>query len=433
MSDYQSIRAARRAFLVVTGLRWFPVGLLIPIVVLYMTDRGLSLAGVGLAWAVQGVLVMLLELPTGGLADALGRRPVLILASVVQLASTAVFLLAQSLAAFIVALGIQGVFRALDSGPLEAWYVDRATATDPDRRLEGDLSAAAVVVYVSVAVASLLAGLVGRISDLPFDPLTSIVMLSFLLQIVALLGVLLLVRETRPASGWTSAKAAAADAPNVVRSALRLAWGKRSLRLILGVELFWGAGLVAVELLWQPRTVEILGSADDPFVFGVMGAGAWAAGAVGAALLGPLLKLTRGSTPWAAAILRLVQGATVLGMAAVGGLIGLITAFVAFYLVHGTANPAHFALLHRQTTKEHRTTMLSANSLVAQGSGLVANIGLGALATSAGIRPALVVGGLLLAAAAPLYLMAGDEPRQGDLPAASGGPGGAVSGDHTGA
>lgn len=417
--EYGSMKSARRAFLVVTALRWFPVGLLIPIIVLYMTERGLTLAGVGLAWAVQGALVLLLELPTGGLADALGRRPVLIAASIVQLISTAVFLLAQSLAAFIVALAIQGVFRALDSGPLEAWYVDRATADDPNRKLEGDLSAAAVVVYVTVAVASLLAGLVGRIPDLPLDTLTLIVFLSFLFQIVSLVGVVLFVRETRPSIGWEPARAAAADAPHVVRSAVRLAWRNRSLRLILAVEIFWGAGLVAVELLWQPRTAALLGNVDDPLVFGLMGAAAWAAGAIGAALLGPLLKLTRGSTPWAAAILRLVQGATVLAFAAVGGLVGLITAFVAFYLVHGTANPAHFALLHRQTTKEHRTTMLSANSLVAQGSGLLANIGLGALATGVGIQPALVVGGVLLAAAAPLYVMAGDTHPTSDLHASS--------------
>lgn len=408
MTEYRSLESARRAFLAATALRWFPVGLLIPITVLYMTDRGLTLAGVGVAWAAQGLLVLLLELPTGGVADAIGRRPVLLIAAAFQLVSTAVFLFAQSLAAFVVALAIQGVFRALDSGPLEAWYVDQATAAEPGRRLEGDLSKAAIVLYGSVAAASLLAGLMGRMSGLPFDPLTSIVALSFVFQMVSLVGVFLLVKEDRVATGWRGAGRAAADAPNVVRSAVQLAWGNRSLRLILSVELFWGAGLTAVELLWQPRTAELLGSAEDPLVFGLMGAGAWIAGAVGAALLTPLLVLTRGSTPWAAALLRVFQGVAVLSFALVGGLAGLITAFVGFYLIHGTANPAHFALLHRQTSPRHRTTILSANSLVAGASGLVANIGLGALATNAGIRPALLVGAFLIAAAAPLYLLAGD-------------------------
>jgi len=42
-----------------------------------MQDRGLTLAQVGMVSATQSIVVLLLELPTGGLADAVGRRPVL--------------------------------------------------------------------------------------------------------------------------------------------------------------------------------------------------------------------------------------------------------------------------------------------------------------------------------------------------------------------
>ena len=79
-------------------------------------------------------MVLALELPTGGLADSLGRRAVLLLASVVGIVAMGLYLAADSLALFAAVFALQGVFRALDSGPLEAWYVDAALAADPPRR-----------------------------------------------------------------------------------------------------------------------------------------------------------------------------------------------------------------------------------------------------------------------------------------------------------
>ena len=79
-------RSARRRYLVLIGLRWLPTGLLIPITALLAISRGLSLTEIGLVFSLQGLVVLFLELPTGGLSDALGRRPVLIVASLVGLA-----------------------------------------------------------------------------------------------------------------------------------------------------------------------------------------------------------------------------------------------------------------------------------------------------------------------------------------------------------
>ncbi|HSK98094.1 MAG TPA: MFS transporter, partial [Euzebyales bacterium] len=89
-------RSIERRFLVLRALRWLPSGLLIPVMVLLMLDRGFSLAQIGLIGAAQGVAVMLLELPTGGLADALGRRPVLLIATLVELAAVALFAVAET-------------------------------------------------------------------------------------------------------------------------------------------------------------------------------------------------------------------------------------------------------------------------------------------------------------------------------------------------
>ena len=83
---------ARRVFLLLTLTRWFPVGLIVTVTTLLPLERGLSVTEALTALSVTGFTVFLLELPTSGLADALGRRPLLIAAGVLQVAAAILFL-----------------------------------------------------------------------------------------------------------------------------------------------------------------------------------------------------------------------------------------------------------------------------------------------------------------------------------------------------
>jgi MFS family permease len=143
-------RTIRRRFLLLRALRFLPTGLLIPVTILLLTERGFSLGQIGLVMAAQGVLVLLLELPTGGLADALGRRPVLLAATVIELSSGILLIFAYSLPLLAIVWALQGVYRALESGPLDAWYVDAALAADPDADIEGGLSAGGAAIGAAI-------------------------------------------------------------------------------------------------------------------------------------------------------------------------------------------------------------------------------------------------------------------------------------------
>ena len=110
--------------------------------VLLMTERGLSLAQIGLCVTVFSIVTVTLELPTGGLADALGHRPVLVLAGLMTTAGLLLLTVADSTALFALAWALKGVGRALDSGPLEAWYVDAVRAADAEADVTPGLSRA---------------------------------------------------------------------------------------------------------------------------------------------------------------------------------------------------------------------------------------------------------------------------------------------------
>jgi predicted MFS family arabinose efflux permease len=394
-------------FVALNALRWLPTGLLIPVTAVLMQSRGLSLAQIGLVMAVQGGVVIVLELPTGGLADALGRRPVLLVASVVDLASLTLLLTAHTPAAFMVAGAVQGVFRALESGPLEAWFVDTSLGIEPRAPIERGLARGAAAIGLAISSGALAAA---GLSVLPpvggVDPLALPVVAALGLRVVDIVALALLVTEDGTRLDVSVARASVAAAPGVVRSTVRLVTHSRGLLALVAVELLWGAGIVAVELFSGPRMVELLGDPERGVaVFALAVAAGWSISALGSAATGRLTAFLGGPAR-AGAVLRVVQGAAVAVMALGGGPLGLVTGYLGFYLVHGSANVVHYGMVHRLVDADHRTTVVSANSLASRLGGAAGTTGLGALATGAGIPAALAVAACVLAAAAPLYLVA---------------------------
>ncbi|MFI7547782.1 MFS transporter [Actinoplanes sp. NPDC049599] len=397
---------ARRRFLCLVALRWLPVGLMIPVIVLLPLERGLTLAQYGSAAALQGLVVLLLELPTGGLSDAIGRRPVLLLAGVLAIISLALLTVADSVLLFVVVYGLQGVYRALDSGPLEAWYVDQALAADEHADIETGLSRSGAVLGVAIGLGALGSG--GLVALDPFAGVTALslpVYVALGLQVVSLAAVALLMTERRPHRGLAALAGSVRGVPAAVGGALSLLRRSRVIVALIAVELFWGFGMVAFESLMPVRLAEVLG---DPgrasALMGPVGSVAWLASALGAALI-PLLARRIGA-PWTGFVLRLLQGATVAGMALFAGPVGVIAAFLVCYTVHGASSPVHMGLLHRQVDGPYRASLISLNSMVGQPAGAIGLVTLTAVASAVSLPVALLVGAGVIAVAAPLYLVA---------------------------
>jgi MFS family permease len=149
---------ARRRFVGLTALRWLPAGIAVPVSVLLATARGLSPADIGLCVAVYGAVTLVLELPTGGFADVLGHRTVLASAGIFTTAGLLTMAVADSVLAFAIGWSLQGVARALDSGPLEAWYVDAARAEDPAADVTRGLAQAGAADGAGLTVGAVLGG-----------------------------------------------------------------------------------------------------------------------------------------------------------------------------------------------------------------------------------------------------------------------------------
>ncbi|WP_341360599.1 MFS transporter [Georgenia sp. M64] len=400
-------RSVTRRFLLVSALRWLPVGLVIPVTVLLPLERGLSLTEVGTVAALQGAVVLALELPTGGLADSLGRRRVLLLAAVVGAVALAVLLTAETVAAFAVVWALQGVHRALDSGPLEAWYVDAVQAADPAAPIEKGLSAQGTVLGLAIAGGALAGGGLVAWDPLPgVEALVVPVVAALTVQVLTVVGIAVALVEEPRGRVWRSLSAT----PRAVADGVRLLRGSAVLMALVAVELTWGFGLAALESLTPVRLAEVIGDTEAAAALtGPATSAAWLASAAGAALL-PALARRTGLAP-AAALLRILQGVAVVAIGLVAGVAGIVTAYLVAYVAHGASNPAHMTLLHRQVGPGHRATVVSLNSMAAQPAGAVGILVLTAVADGTSLSSAMVVAGGALLLGAPLYVPAWRQAR----------------------
>jgi MFS family permease len=409
MTEVLSPTVARRAFLLMTATRWFPVGLVVGIMTLLPLERGLTISESLFAFSLMGIVVVVLELPTSGFADAFGRRPVLLAAAVFNVLASAVFLVAGAVWSFLLAAVLTGVFRALDSGPMEAWYVDTVHASEPGADVDQALARQETVLGASISLGALVSGVliawnpwsVGSALLLPF-------LVAAVLNVGHLVAVAVLLREPVTHVDTTGARRAAAsvrEAPAVVRDGLAQLRTNRVLRGLVLVTVFWSIAMVVFESFQPIRLAELLGSEEVAGAWmgpvAAVGWGIYALGATIAGLLSPRLGVTR-----TAMLARVLNGLGVVVMGLVAGPVALVVAYLFTYTMHGTAGPVHMALLHREAHARNRSTVLSIDSMMGFAAFSIATPLLGVLADWSGTQVAMVTAGVVSLAGVFFYLPA---------------------------
>lgn len=425
MSSVLSPRAARRVFLTLTTTRWLSIGLIVGIFVLWYLERGLTIGEAAIATSFTGIVVLLLELPTSGFADAFGRRPVYVASAVFGVLASVALLMAHSFVWFVVAAVLTGIFRALDSGPLEAWFVDTIHATDPDAEVDGALAAQGTVLGVTIALGALASG--GLIWWHPITSQSALwlpVLCSVVLSVLHLVMVVLLLQEPRAAehldaTGVRQALASAREAPIVVRDGLRLVRSSVVLRGLMLAEVAWSVAMVVFEMFQPVRLAELLGGEEAAGAWmGPVSAGGWAVFAAGSALAG--LTSKRLGVSRTAILGRLLNSVGALVMGLVAGPVALVAAYAFTYSMHGFLGPMHAALLHRVAEARNRATILSMNSMTAFAAFSVAMPVLGLLAERTSTSVAMIAAAGVSLAGLVAYLPALRAERERPNPTVEG-------------
>jgi MFS family permease len=399
-------RSAARRFALVSGLTWLPVGLHLPAMVLLMSFRGLDVATIGLVVTVHSVLVVALELPTGALSDALGRRGVQAAAAVFNLVAFGVLAVAHNPWLFALSAGLKGVGRALSSGPAQAWYVDTVHATDPDGDLRTGLSWGASAASAALAVGVLGGGFLplglgaaGLREDLALAAPAALAAVAS----AVLLAVVLAAMPEPVDRQRLSLRTVLAATPQTALRGIRLAIGNPVLGLIFAVTATLGIMLNAIELLTPGRLAELIGGASAGAAgYAVVASIGFAASAAGSALA-PLVGRFTGSAPRIGVVGVLISSTGVFALAAslnLDGTAAVIASGGSYALIFvglGVLGPASSELLNGQARASERATVISLDSLMLQASGAISSVTLMRLAASTGRGPVwCLAGGVLV-------------------------------------
>jgi MFS family permease len=392
-----------RDFILLRALRWLPVGLVLPFLILTPVARGLELGAVGVVFAVHSAVLIVLEVPSGALADSLGRRRVLLLGAALTAASLGTFAVAQSVPAFIASVAALGTGRAFISGALEAWYVDSVRALDPAAPLARGLSRGTAAEGTAMALGALAGGALVSLSDPSnlaagaFAGYGLAALVGAGAALVYLAAVAALVRETPHVADLQGAGQGIARRVRAILATARdEAVDSVIVRVIFATAIAFGFAMSAVELLWQPHLAELIGSGEaHGFAFGALAAGSMLAVAVGAAL-SPRLRRSLGLRVGYLAALGLVAVCTA-GLGEPSVPVAFAVLYLVTYLSYGFLDPLHSELLNDAVGSEARATLISADSLATQGGALVANLTVGVLAAAEGTATAWAVAGALLA------------------------------------
>ncbi|MYW66316.1 MFS transporter [Streptomyces sp. SID8379] len=381
--------AARRRYCAVSFLFWLPAGFYIPVQVLLLTERGVSLATIAALFAVHSLTAAALELPTGGLSDVLGRRAVLAASGVLTVAALALTAFGTAVWVFALAMVLKGAARALNSGPAEAWYVDTVHAHEgPDAELRPGLARGGAAGAVALAVGTLCGGLGPWLLDRAGYgeaalgvPVLALPLLAGAVVSAFYVGYVLLALPEPPRPPATL-RGVLTGIPGTVAAGIRLSVRDGLVRRVVLTAAATGSALGVVELLTPGRAADLSGTAADGAVlYAVLSCAGFFGTAFGNRLAPLAARLAKsGERAILAGELTAVLGAVLLCVTAATDLAVLAAlGYLLIYVGIGAAGPSVNEFLHRRTDSAGRATTLSVQSLALQLAGATGGLIAGAL------------------------------------------------------
>ena len=135
-----------------------------PIWAVFLLSRGLTLAQFGIVEASLHVGMLLAQVPTGALADAIGRRRMLVVAGAFTVAGQLGYVYAPGFALICVAGAVHGVSFALRTGTDEAYLFDSLAHDNTEAMFPRMLGGLWAVFQFAGAISYLLGGLIASYS-----------------------------------------------------------------------------------------------------------------------------------------------------------------------------------------------------------------------------------------------------------------------------
>ncbi len=403
-------RTIQRTYLLLLFGNTLAASLIWGINTIFLLDAGLSNLEAFTANAFFTAGMVLFEVPTGIVADTVGRRMSYLLGTVTLSATTLLYVglwkIEGPFWAWAVVSMLLGLGFTFFSGAVEAWLVDALTATGFTGTVESVFARGQVVSGIAMLGGSVAGGFVAAQTSLavPFVLRGAILVVMFVLAY-------LLMHDL----GFTPEKGGSVpqEVRNVASASIDYGWRVPAVKWLMLESLAAGGVGIYVFYALQPYLLELWG---DPQAYQI--AGIVAAVVAGAQICGGL------AAPWirkqftrrtSALIVMAVLNVVTLG------LIGLADSFwpvvaliVAWGLLFAAAMPIRQTYLNGLIPSRQRATILSFDSLMSSSGGVWTQPLLGRAADVWGYAPSYLMGAGISALAVPFLALSRRENAPAD-------------------
>lgn len=339
----------------------FSLGLVVPVLNLVLLNRGANLETLPLLYLVMAVTVMSLELPSGILADLLGRRKIFLLSCILNvLAFSLLIIIRSSLAGLMLVVIVYGIGRAFASGSIDALIIDQSVARNGHGFLPQVTARLAMIEGVALSLGSITGGLLAQAGHALDSHYTlSLVCRTILILLVIVLGYRWIPADPRSGHPIPSLPLHLRQGSRLIRTNTRLGF------LILG-GIFSGLFLSSVETYWQPSFLQLNSQPGSEWLFGLITFSGFMAVSIGNVLAQKLLERFKFQQLGVYLLSRLVLSGALAVFAMQKSRPGFIGGYTAVYLFLGVSNISESTLIQQMTPSYMRASILSLSSLLIQ-------------------------------------------------------------------
>lgn len=343
------------------------------IFILWFIDRGIHESTVMILAAVMGVVTFALELPTSGLADAIGRKPLYVIASAFNVISLGILLVADNVWLFAASMIAMGVFRALESGPLQAWFMDAVQGDTTEHGIDPEqtLGTAGAIMGLSMGLGGAASAALIWLHPLKsHSPLLIPMGIATVGAAIHLVASIVLIKENRKKTETVAhspslliqIKASTRESGRNVVNGLKLLKSNSTLNATVLAGVCIGIGSTILESLLPMRFEQIVGIRQAGTWLSVLSIVAWGTYAAGAALSS--ISMQHIGTATTAMLGRLAAAAVFVTVGLAVNVSALAGLYLVVFIFGGMQSPSHDALLNREATSENRAVVLSLGSMV---------------------------------------------------------------------
>jgi MFS family permease len=377
---------------------------------LFLLDAGLTVTQAFAANAFFTAGMVLFEVPTGVVADTVGRRASYLLGAATLFGSTLLYLAlwqtTAPFAAWAAASALLGLGFTFFSGATEAWLVDGLAATGYTGALESAFAKGQVATGVAMLGGTVAGGVLAQVTNLG---------VPYAVRAVLLLATFMLAWRAMHDVGFAPKQRASvlAEMRGIVRSSLSHGLGNPPVRWLMLAAPFSAGVSVYGFYAVQPYLLELYGDSDSYAIAGLSAALIAGTQIAGAALAPAMVRVFRRRT----SVLLGATIATVVVIALIGLVprFGMVLALLTLWgILFSAMGPMRQAYLNGLIPFAQRATVLSSDNLLASAGGVVIQPGLGKAADVWGYPSSYVAGAMVQLLALPFILFARREHAPSD-------------------